>query len=297
MSAPFRITPVYDLLLRGSDSVPFGLYQLHLVTAEQLTRLHYSPGSLKTIKKRLKELTDNGFILADSVPTRQFKSPYFYALAGKGIRYLKEIGLDVPESVRAANEAPTGYQFIGHALELNDLLISAIRIQTATPRYSLSSFIHERTLKRTPYKATWQGNSYSLIPDAFLDFRLHTAEGQRRLPLVIEHDRGTEEQHHFRRRIHAYLLFIQSQAYVQMFNTRALTVAFTTLKGMKRIEQMREWTRAELALIGTPVNIANVFLFGTLDKPLEPRTVWLEPRWYSLQADTQPFVLLANESA
>lgn len=86
-----------------------------------------------------------------------------------------------------------------------------------------------KRMGRTPYKATWRGTSYSLIPDAFLDFRLHKPEGQHRLPVVIERNRGTEEQQHFRRRIHAYLLFIQSQAYVQLFNTRALTVAFTTL--------------------------------------------------------------------
>jgi hypothetical protein len=88
MQQAFRMTPVYDLLLRGSDTVPMGLFHLHLATAEQLTRLHYSPGSLKTIKKRLKMLTDNGFIQADGVPTRRFKCPYFYTLGNRGMRYL-----------------------------------------------------------------------------------------------------------------------------------------------------------------------------------------------------------------
>lgn len=67
MSKPFSITPVYDLLLRGSSTTPVGLYQLQIATAAQLTRLHYSPGSIKTVKARLKTLVDNGYIQAVSL--------------------------------------------------------------------------------------------------------------------------------------------------------------------------------------------------------------------------------------
>ncbi len=285
-----RITPVYDLLLRGTETLPVGLYHLHLATAEQLTKLHYSTGTLKTVKKRLKVLTDHGFLQADSVPTRQYRSPYYYGLDTKGLRYLKEIGVDVPETLRTAGETHKSYQFIDHALELNDLLISAMRISSVDPLYYLASFLHERTLKRTPYKATWQGTSYSLVPDAFLDFRVQTTGGQRRLPVLLEHDRGTEEQQHFRRRIRAYASFLQSGAYVQMFNTKALTVAFTTLKDAKRVVQMRHWTQVELQEARAS-NLAPIFLFADLAKPLEPRNVWLEKRWYGLQ-DSQPFALL-----
>src|SRR5436309_7856057 len=89
---PFIVTPVYDLLLHGSQDVPIGLYHLHMATAEQLTRLHYKPGMLKTVSKRLKVLVDNDYIQADSVPTKLFKSPYYYTLDNKGMRYLESIG-------------------------------------------------------------------------------------------------------------------------------------------------------------------------------------------------------------
>lgn len=79
MSKVFAITPVHDLLLRGTQDMPIGLYHLHLATAEQLTRLHYKPGMLKTVSKRLKVLVDNGYVQADSVPTKFMKSPYYYA--------------------------------------------------------------------------------------------------------------------------------------------------------------------------------------------------------------------------
>src|SRR5438105_4914955 len=104
MSKVFAITPVYDLLLRGSADMPIGLYQLHTATADQLTHLHYKVGMLKTVKKGLKLLVDNGYIQADCVPTKFFKSPYYYTLAAKGLRFLSEVRIDVPPSDRARTE-------------------------------------------------------------------------------------------------------------------------------------------------------------------------------------------------
>src|SRR6266699_4027435 len=104
MSQPFAITPVHDLLLRGSQDMPVGLYHLHLATAEQLTRLHYKAGMRKTVSKRLKVLVDNGYIQADCIPTTFMKSPYYYALDTKGMHYLPGIGLDTDKSFRASKE-------------------------------------------------------------------------------------------------------------------------------------------------------------------------------------------------
>ena len=54
IEAPFVITPAYDILLRGSQEMPIGLYHLHMATAEQLCRLHYAMGSLKAVKAKLR---------------------------------------------------------------------------------------------------------------------------------------------------------------------------------------------------------------------------------------------------
>ena len=48
----FVITPPYDVLLRGTSAVPVGLYHLQIATADQLTRLHYSPNSVKAVKAK-----------------------------------------------------------------------------------------------------------------------------------------------------------------------------------------------------------------------------------------------------
>jgi hypothetical protein len=250
--------------------------------------VHYKPGMLKTVSKRLKVLTDNGYIQADCIPTKLFKSPYYYTLDSKGMRYLESIGLDTDVSFRASKEVSESYLHLRHALELNDVLIAALRLKHTHPQYYLSRFIHERTLKRTPYKVTLNGQHISLIPDGFLDVR------QRRqnmpdlsLTLLLEHDRGTEQQEHFRRRIRAYGAFLSSGAYKQLLGTERVTVAFTTFVSPKRVAQMREWTKAELA---TEPQLASMFIFAELPRPLEPRHLLFERRWYTLPSD-QPIAL------
>jgi hypothetical protein len=147
MNKPFAITPTLDLLLRGSAEMPIGLYHLHLATTEQLTRLHYKPGMLKTVSKRLKMLVDNGYIQADCIPTKLFKSPYYYMLDTKGMRYLSDIGIDVDVNFRASKEMSDSYLHLRHALELNDVLIAALKLKTASNQYYLARYVHERTLK------------------------------------------------------------------------------------------------------------------------------------------------------
>jgi len=287
---PFRVTPVYDLLLRGSSSLPVGIYHLHLATADQLTRLHYKPGTIKTVKARLKVLTDNGYIQADSVPTKRLRAPYYYTMSDKGIRYLADLGLDVSDSFRGSREVNRHYLFIDHALELNDIAIAALRLKYHDPRYYLSRFMSERDLKHTPYKLTQDGTTYTLIPDMLLDFRKRPVGGEGMpFTLLIEHDRGTEEQQHFKRRIRTYKALFQSGTYKQLFGVgNNLAVALTIFTGMRRVRQMRDGTRQ---VVGSDGELVTMFLFGDLPRALEPRGLLFEQCWYVL-SNAQPIALL-----
>ena len=286
MANDFRLSPVYDALLRGREELPVGLYHLQLATAEQLTRLHYSPGSIKTVKARLKTLADNGYVMADSIPTKTLRKPYYYMLGPKGFQYLTSAGLDVPDT-RVSRD--NSYLFIDHSLELSDIIIAALRLRQVNPRFYLAHYKHERDFKRAPYKTTVAGQPVSLIPDAFLDVRMirHGAS-ELAMPLLIEHDRGTEEQGHFRRRIRAYKAFLHAEAHKTMLRTNSITVCFTTFKGGGRIAKMREWTKAE---IDNDQPLQAMFLFGDMVQPLEPRTLLFERRWLALTSD-QPLALL-----
>jgi hypothetical protein len=285
MSKAFAITPVHDLLLRGSADMPVGLYHLHLLTAEQLTRLHYKPGMRKTVLKRLKVLVDNGYVQADCIPTQLFKSPYYYTLDTKGMRYLASIGLDINESFRVSKEVSESYLHLRHAIELNDVFIAALKLKQIDQRYYVARYAHERTLKRRPYKA----NNITLIPDGFLDIRQHMpGKPAPSLALILEHDRGTEQQEHFKRRIKAYKAFLQAGGQSQLFMVSKITIAFTSFVSTKRVRQMRSWAWQELQ---TEPNLLPLFLFTELPKPLEPQHLLFDRRWLTLLGD-QPIALL-----
>ncbi len=288
----FALTPAYDILLKGTQEMPIGLYHLHLATAEQLCRLHYSMGSIKAVKAKLRQLCDHGYVQYDAMPTKFTRSPYYYVLGRLGIRYLAEAGMDVSEAFRADKEVNKESLFVRHTLELNDIIIAAALLKRSDPQFSLASFIHERVLKRHPYKVNWRGGSITLIPDAFLDFRVSLPGGsQRRMPVVVEHDRGTEGQRYFQRRIRGYIMLLKTEGYKQWFQAKGITIAFTTSAGFERLKQIREWTWQELAATNEPQTIRGMFYFTQFVRPLDPLQLWLEPSWYTISSD-QPMVLL-----
>src|SRR5947209_7820292 len=124
MAKPFRITPIYDKLLRGSSEMPVSLYHLHLLTAAQLTRLHYSMGSYKYVRQHLHDMAQAGVVVIDAIPEKFMRGPNYYTLGPKGIRHLEDIGLPIDPSVRAAKETGKSYMHIRHLLELNDVFIA-----------------------------------------------------------------------------------------------------------------------------------------------------------------------------
>ena len=271
-----------------------GLFQLYLATPEQLCRLHYSPGSLKGVKRNLKTLVDHhyvqygGYTVEHRTPQRiRHSTRYYYTLGQEGIRYVASLRYDVNEAWRADREVDKHGLFVTHELELNDVIIAAALVRKADARFYLDSFTHERVLKRRPYKVRLpEGQRFSLIPDAYLDFR-NTFNSQH-FPVLLEHDRGTEEQLYFKRKIRAYVALLSTQGYRDMFNANTMTVAFTTFEGDKRVHKMREWTRHVLAAHNVPWQIGMAFRFASLPQPLFPGTAWLEPRWQTAFDDREP---------
>lgn len=164
----------------------------------------------------------------------------------------------------------------------------------ADPCFKLESMTHERVMKRNPFKVRFEGRRFTIIPDAFLDFRYLPEDGrQRRLVVLLEHDRATEEQRHFRRRIRGYISLLKSEEFQKRYHSRMVTVAFTTFAGPKRLAQMRQWTIDELAHTKEAWEIGSDFAFATLPKPPTPEQAWLEPCWYLADAAVQGHALLA----
>ena len=295
---PFAITHVYDMLLRGDpEGIPTGLYHLHIATAEQLCRLHYSPKTLKTIKARLCLLLEKGYVQFVERSTRRGRSPYHYALSQKGMDFVAQLGYEPYQVLSFDHDDDEGSPFLTHTLDINDILITAVLLKQVEPMYFLERFIHERTLKQTPYKVPWQERWFTLLPDGLLDFHTVTMEGKLLQTVVLlEHDQGAEEQQPFRRKIRAYIALLHSQAYHNLFGMKGSpTIAFITFIGEKRREQLREWACQELALTNEPRGLGMTFCFTSQVKPLDSHHLWLEPCWYTPYGEDQPLALLARK--
>lgn len=276
----FVMTEVYEKLL-------LGVYQFHLITAEQLCRLYYSPGSLTTIKARLKTLADNGYVLADKIPSKKPNSPYYYTLATGGISYLKKEGHAIPPSMRASKEQDKQPTHIQHTIELNDVVIAATLLGQQSDIYWLESFIHERELKQPRYK-------YDVVPDAFLEFRMRLETGrQRRLAVLLEHDCATEHINAFKPRIRGYIKMLKSEAHRDLYGVGIVTIAFTTYKGGSHLDKLVRWTKEELTESRCLQAYGGAFYFANLAPAPDPKTLWLEPVWKT-PLSNEPLSLLAG---
>jgi hypothetical protein len=292
---PFLVTPVHDLLLHNINT-------LQRATAEQLTRLNYKMGMLTTVKSRLKDLSDNRYVLPLAHPS--IRLPYVYALDRKGLNYLQKQGVDVREYFRPSQEEDSAKNFLfrEHMLAISDILIHSLLFERSEPSYRIGTMLHERYFKNHPITATYARNNRdetkSIVPDAYLEF-IHTNEAgkEAKLPVLWELDRGTEDQRFFRKRIRAYSVFLKSRAFKTLFGIENITVAFVTTKDHHRVKQMREWTQKELAVTNEPAWLGQLFLFTTLPENMAesaPRQLFLDPVWYTPSEDENPVSLLGE---
>jgi len=288
---PFVITPVHALLLRDLNT-------LQRATAEQLTRLNYKMGMLTTVKQRLKDLADNRYVLPLSHPS--LRLPYMYALDRKGLQHLAAQGVDVREYFRPSQEEDSAKNFLfrEHMLALSDLLIYALLFVKAEPSYRIEALLHERVFKNHPVKVTYKDEAKTIVPDAYLAFGYTGQNGKEAtIPVLVELDRGTEDQKFFRRRIRSYIVFLKSRAFKTLFAIDNITIAFATTRDHYRVRQMCEWTQKELALTNEPAWLADLFLFTALPEnigDIETRQLFLAPVWYLPADDENPVSLLGE---
>lgn len=259
--------PHLERLLRGSDELPLGVSQLGLATADQLCRLHYK-NSLTHVKELLKALETEGYVRHAIRPTDTAARPFYYMLAEKGVRYLRSLGMDA----EAAHPVKSKL-FLDHALEVGDVIISAMKVSEASKFY-LYGFTPERTMKK-------DRRYTDVVPDALLDFGIKGTA--LKLAVLVEHDRSTEERVFFQRKIRGYVNLIRSSVRPPWLEAQNFIIAFTVFDNPRRLHQLLEWTESELT---NDRDIWSAFLFA--DVPTPPGgEVWISPIWHTLSGEVQ----------
>jgi hypothetical protein len=289
----FYITPPYHALLCGWKGMP-GLYQMYKSSVAQLCRsLLYSDNSVKLVKKRLRKLADNDYVLFDERPTEQYRSPYYYVLGTKGVEYVKSLGMSVSDYYRPSKEVGQGYLHLLHHAGVNDMLIAAAMLPHQVPSYSLERYLLERDLAHDRFNAMWHGKSYGTVPDLFLEFREALPDGrQRRTPILLEHDGASEGEETIRKKVHAYSAMLTSDWHKRRYGVNFITIAFTTFKGEKHRDKLRKWAMSELQ--GQSRKLISSFLFTAQQQPPDPLHIWLNPCWYTPFMEDKPVAILGG---
>ena len=296
----FTLGGVDDRFLRA-------IYRYHMLKPEHLTKRYYSKGSLTFVKARLKRLTDHSYLEANEQPTTRGRSPFYYTLASKGIKYLKEAGFEVNRYYRPSRKVEY-LPFLLHTFSVNDVLIAAEVLVEDLPQLTLAEMQHELTLKQDPCKVPLRRERFgrdgdpsthqvTIVPDGWLDFRYDRGEerAERRMCLWLEVDRGTVGKKEFKSKATAILAFYQSGAYSQRFGTSSLRVAFATTDGILRVNQMCTWLRDALGKEFAKPGMAERFVCTALPDEIDPRTLFLTPVWYVPFNNTPSVSLLVTE--
>ena len=194
--------------------------------------------------------------------------------------------------MRPSDIAALSYQHLQHALSLTRFLIAAEVFARNNNEVALAGWQSEYTLRQHAARVNIQIHAGQgtgalpmvVIPDAWLDFRFPRTPTPRR-PVLVEIDRGSEQQKHFKRHVSARMTFIKPNGeYSRMFGTNLVTVAYATTAGWKRLRNMLAWTEEVLVEQGKQ-NYADVFRFTSVAEngEIDEAALFQAASWY------QPF--------
>ena len=277
MQNTLAITPAHETILKS-------VYTYYYLTAKQVCRLHYSPGSFTRAERLLKELRDNEYLQWDFLPVKRRvgSSPAYYMLAKRGVAYLRSLGFDVSILPYPSEKKELKSLFLPHTMAVNDFLIASTLVAQVIPHIRLFQMKHELLLKRT-----MKGR---VIPDGWLDFRINENE---QVCFWLEMDRATQDGKIIKQKIQAMVLFAKD-TYQQVFHTPSLTIVFATIGETGRLHNLIKWTEQVLADLHETQE-ADLFRFAAIPEgELDPAWLFFTPIW-SRPFDTTPLPLFSRQ--
>lgn len=219
------------MITTSDERVLLLIYRLHYVTALQVQRRFYAPGSLTTVQTRLKRMAEAQLLTRIPLRREGFSgsAPIVYALARRGRLYLQSAGIEIPARHRPSEDVNRSGQFLAHTLAVNDVLIASELLSDQHSQIQLRDYKHEREMRRVLRAA---------IPDAWIDF---AAFGYR-VPIILELDRNTIEQARMLRKLNALMTDLLA-VYPKLFRVEAVTIAFVTPTERRR-DNLLQWIAA-----------------------------------------------------
>src|SRR6266566_506012 len=143
------------------------LHRFQALTIFQITRLLQKQSSINNIRSKMKGLVNDGLVEVQFLPhtTPSGSTPMVYALSSKGVRYIE--GSCTLASTNG--QKIRGILPLRHLIDINDVLIQSLLLQTIAPAISVLEYTHEKTFKQNPIKISERS---FLVPDGFTRFAL-----------------------------------------------------------------------------------------------------------------------------
>jgi hypothetical protein len=272
------------------------LADFEYLTAEQLTRLLYSSGSLTYVKAKLKALGEADFILP--LGGRGLNLPRIYTLTVKGRQFTAMLGKPTALRFRPVEAHEKAYNlfFMRHTLAIIDVLIAARLLTKTVPGIALNTMFQERELRRKIYIEITQEKdkprNICLEPDASLDF---TVQQAWRDFFHIELYRHLPMEHRFKQKVQGYLTYAQSSLHQELFHTQALSIAmFAATEQL--VQTLKRWTEEVLTKVNQPAEGQRFFFSSIIPSQVTPAELYLSPLWQlAFRSTLTPLLELTEE--
>jgi protein involved in plasmid replication-relaxation len=273
----------------GAEKILLSLAAFDYLTAEQITRLCYSPASLSFVRKKLRSLVADGFVLA--LTHNAVTLPHVYTLTGTGYAAAHTLGMPKQKRVRPREEAGKAGNlfFMKHTIAVTDVLIAAKLLSQTVPGIRLNRMYLERELKRKIYVLRGTGRAFCLEPDAAVDLVIH---GKWQDFFHIEVYRTHLREERFKQKIHTYGVYAASPVHQELFHTPALAIAIFC-QTVQMTRALKRWTEEVLQELHQP-DLGERFFFTSSDPAtVSPEELYLTPVWeQACSTDKTPLLML-----
>src|SRR4029450_3143989 len=192
-------------------------------------------------------------------PTGKAGNPErIFTLGAAGREIVQRLGMPVDWYYRPSKTGRLNRPYLAHQLLVTRFVISPCRFTNQHPDYTLADVRLSYDLERSLRNRTGE----AVVPDAWLHF---ARDDGRRFPVLVEIDRGTEDQERFKNHVRGRLEFIRSGDYARVFGTPAVIIAYATTGRLQahadsRRKTMCAWTMEVLREL-TIESWASIFRF------------------------------------
>jgi hypothetical protein len=292
MQTPGKIHKAWDKLI-------VALSEFDYLTAYQLTRLLYSPSSLKHVQELMKALLDASHVTA--VGGKAVNLPRVYTLSGTGRHYAASLGTPKTRRFRPSEEQEKGRNpyFLKHTIAVGDVLISARLLSQTHPAITLTRLLPERQLRRRIYVELPE--KICIEPDAGCEFLVtetrHNGEQTWRDFFHIEVYRNVPPvAHRFKQKIQGYVTYVDTGQHEALFHTTALSIALVA-QTPEMAATLKRWTEEALREIDRPEEGEWFFFSSVNPATASPEEMYLAPVWEQAFGSAKtPLLILAEET-